>query len=73
MPVFDVLTINEKHLARVRVVRNDNMIYPVTIAPNIQSTVGGHTLDLAKWHKHVAKQCNPKKHLTTAFINRIFE
>lgn len=72
MPVFDVFRINEKQLAKVKVVRGDHMVLTVKIAPHVRTTNGGQQPPFNEWKRHITKKCNPKKHLTAALIEHVY-
>lgn len=72
MPVFDVFRINEKQLAKVKVVRGDNMVLTVKIAPRVKTTGSEQQMPFAEWKKHVSKKCHPKRHLTAALIEHVY-
>lgn len=73
MPVFDVFRIDEKHFAKVRTVRGENLVLTVKIAPKVKSFNIGSQPSFNEWKKYIAKKCNPKKHLTAARIERVFD
>jgi len=72
MPVFDVFRINEKQLAKVKVVRGENMVLNVKIAPKVKTFNADPVLPFEAWRKHISKKCNPKKHLTAPMIERVY-
>lgn len=72
MPVFDVFRINENHLAKVKVVRGENMVLNVKIAPKVKTFSSDAQMPFDAWRKHISKKCNPKKHLTAPLIERVY-
>ena len=64
MPVFDVITINEKHIAKVKIARaeRDNIIQPIVDLVDSKAFL--------RWQNYVRKQ---DKGLTTTSIVRIYE
>ena len=65
MPIFNVLRINEKHLAKVKAVR-----HRVEVTETIESSK--HE-EFVKWYKNISKQLSSQKALTSCSIIRIFE
>ena len=64
MPTFNVLRINEKHLAKVRAVRSEGVIKEFT-SLNLNNFI--------EWHKGISKQLSNSKALTSCTIQRIYE
>jgi len=65
MPIFNVVRINEKHLAKVRAVR-DRVEVQEKCKPSEQ-------IDFLKWYKGISKILSNQKALTSCSIIRIFE
>ena len=66
MPQFDVITINEKHLARVNAVRKDINVYHYSQSTN---DIG----NFLKWKNYIKKQLANSKALTSIIVQHIFE
>jgi hypothetical protein len=67
MPKFDVLTINQKHLARVNVVRSEI---------NVSKELINDTEDIWSfelWRRYIRRQLKETKALTSIVVEHIFE
>lgn len=67
MPTFNVLRINEKHLAKVRAVRNR---IEVEVEESVSRTAQDEFL---KWYKNLSKILSNQKALTSCSVVRIYE
>jgi len=65
MPIFNVLRIDEKHLARVRAVRHQIEV-DEKVSRNAQE-------EFLKWYKGISKILSNQKQLTSCSIVRIFD
>lgn len=64
MPKFDVLTINQKHLAKVNVAKSNMSVNQ----PN-----NDIILSFQMWRRYITKQLRQTKGLTSLSIEHIFE
>lgn len=67
MPIFDVLTINQKHLALVNIAKqkmNDN---------DVDSEDKTFLATFPKWRNYITKQLKMRTSLTSTTIEHIFE
>jgi len=65
MPIFNVLRIDEKHLAKVRAVRNR-----VEVSEEVNRIAQDEFL---KWYKSISKILSNQKALTSCSVVRIYE
>jgi hypothetical protein len=65
MPIFNVLRIDEKHLAKVRAVRHH-----IEVTETIEQTKHD---EFTEWYKNIRKILSSQKALTSCSIIRIFE
>lgn len=65
MPIFNVVRINEKHLAKVRAVRSQVQV-DEQVSRNAQQ-------EFLMWYKGITKILSNQKALTSCSIVRIFE
>lgn len=67
MPKFDVFTINQKHLAKVNVARNDVNVSNETIEDN------NLIFSFEMWRRYIRRQLKQSKALTSIVVEHIFE
>ena len=74
MPIFDVLVINEKHLAKVNVSRQTmlNEISNDIQIGNVMSTTRVKQLSFIQWQKYIRDTNKKTKSLHSVIIKRIF-
>lgn len=68
MPIFDIITINEKHLAKVNSVRKEVELRNECVH-NSEISIAS----FIKWRKYIAKQLRTSKSLTSINVQHIFE
>lgn len=67
MPLFDVLRINQKHLAKVNVARNDINVSNERINNNED------IYSFQRWRKYIHRELKETKALTSIIVEHIFE
>jgi hypothetical protein len=67
MPLFDVLRINQKHLAKVNVARNDINV------SNERMNNNEDIYSFESWRKYIRRELKQTKALTSIVVEHIFE